>query len=102
MRRVLILLTVLTLVPGCAPFDERLGDSVRTDAQLQIINPQPTFAGDVIEGGSGAQAAAAVKRYRTGTVKPLETIRAGGRGSSEGSNGGNGSGVSAGAKSSGN
>ena len=95
-----MLLTVLTLLSGCAPFDERLGDSVRTNAQLQIINPQPVFAGDVIEGGSGTQAAAAARRYRKDTVKPLQTFTAV-AGSTDGVSGGGGSGVSAGEKSGG-
>lgn len=102
MRRTLLLLMVLPLVPGCAPFDERLGESRRINAQLQIINPQPVFAGDVIEGGSGNQAAAAARRYRQDKVKALETVRTSkvGTGMGSGSSGGE-SGVSTSSASSG-
>jgi hypothetical protein len=92
----------MTLLPSCAPFDEQLGESVRTNAELQIINPQPTYAGNVIEGGSGTQAAAAAKRYRTDTIKPLETIHTSHFDTGNGSNGGTGSGAAVGAGSSGN
>jgi len=94
------MLMVLPLVPSCAPFDERLGESMRTNAQLQIINPQPVFAGDVIEGGSGNQAAGAARRYRLDRVKPLETVRTSKVGTSSGGSSGGQSAPAAGSSSS--
>jgi hypothetical protein len=34
----------------------------------QVIDPEPSFEGDLLEGGSGARAANAVDRYDRGEV----------------------------------
>ena len=69
------MLSAALLAWGCAPYDARLGETVRINAAQHIINPEPVFAGTEIEGGSGTLAAAAVKRYRTDTVKQPISIR---------------------------
>lgn len=60
---------------SCAPHDAGLGAAVRHNVALHVIDPRPSYAGQPIAGGSGARAAAAQERYRTGTVKPPQTIQ---------------------------
>lgn len=56
--------------------DPGLGESVKYDAAVQIINPEPVYqAGNAQPGDSGAKGAAAVKRYRTDSVKQVETMQ---------------------------
>ena len=56
--------------------DKRFGESVKYDMAIQTINPDPVFAPDgALPGDSGAQAAAATKRYRTDAVKKIEEIK---------------------------
>jgi hypothetical protein len=55
--------------------DPGLGESVKYNAAMQIINPDPVYPqGGAQPGDSGVKAAAAVKRYRTDTVKALDTM----------------------------
>jgi hypothetical protein len=56
------------LVAGCTPADVRFGEATSWNKAQQIINPDPNYEGEVMEGGSGERAAAAVQRYETGTV----------------------------------
>lgn len=55
--------------------DPGFGEAVKYNAAVQIIDPDPVYdeAGSQ-PGDSGAKGAAAVKRYRTDTVKQVETI----------------------------
>ena len=56
--------------------DPALGESVKYDAALQIINPDPVYpAGAAQPGDSGVKGAAAVKRYRADAVKPVEVMQ---------------------------
>ena len=56
--------------------DKRLGEAVKYDMAIQTINPDPVYAPDgALPGDSGAQAAAATKRYRTDAVKKIEEIK---------------------------
>jgi hypothetical protein len=56
--------------------DPGLGEAVRYDTALQTINPTPAqTAGMVQPGASGEMGAAAIKRYRTGTVKKIEPMQ---------------------------
>ena len=51
-----------------------LGEAVKYDNAIQTINPEPTYAqGGAQPGGNGEVGADAVKAYRTGTVKPVQT-----------------------------
>lgn len=56
--------------------DPGFGETAKYDAAMQIINPDPLYApGGAQPGGSGAKAAAALKRYRTDAVKQVETMQ---------------------------
>jgi hypothetical protein len=66
--------------------DPGLGEAVKYNAALQTINPAPVYGpGGAQSGDNGDKGAQAVKRYRTGQVKALETI---GTTSGSGSSGG--------------
>jgi hypothetical protein len=73
--KLLMLAPGLALLAGCTPIDTGLGDAFRHDIALQTLDPDPKYAGDEIEGGSGERSAAANKRYREGKVIPPVTIR---------------------------
>ena len=67
--------------------DAFLGEAVKYNAALQTINPDPIYPAEAAKpGDGGAVGAAAVKRYRTDKVKPVETMdTTSGSGSSGGS-----------------
>jgi hypothetical protein len=69
--------------------DAGLGEAVRWNAAVQIINPDPVYPPDSAQpGGSGQHGAEAVKRYRTGSVKQVQVMT-----TTSGSGGGSGSGT---------
>jgi hypothetical protein len=73
--------------------DPGLGESVKYNAAAQIINPDPIYPQDGAQpGDSGVKAAAAVKRYRTDTVKAVETVSSTQSSSGSGMGSGSGSG----------
>jgi hypothetical protein len=97
-RRAIVGLALLALVVagvalgGCTPIDGGLGETVRHNAALQTLDPDPQYAGDLYEGGSGERAALAQKRYREGKViEPVQmrttSIAVGGGGSGGGGSG---------------
>ena len=56
--------------------DKRFGEAVKYDLAIQTINPDPVYPPDGAQpGDSGAQAAAATKRYRTDAVKKIEDLK---------------------------
>ncbi|HET9355791.1 MAG TPA: hypothetical protein VFO42_06470 [Sphingomicrobium sp.] len=60
---------------ACAPVDHGLGEAVKYDMALQTIDPDPIYPpGSAEPGTSGTAGAEAAKRYRTGTVKPIEVV----------------------------
>ena len=64
--------TLLSL-SACAPIDHGLGEALRYDMAMQTIDPDPVYApGSAEPGTSGPTNTDAAKRYRTGTVKPVE------------------------------
>jgi hypothetical protein len=73
-------LVALPLLAGCMnePIGQRdpaIGEAVRFNSAVQTINPDPVYVqGSAQPGDSGAHAAEAVKKYRKGTVKPVETV----------------------------
>lgn len=83
--RVLPIALLGLAVAACTPNDVTLGGAFRHDIAMQTIDPEPTYHGTGIEGGSGDHAAAATERYRKGTVKEPQTIK-----STSGANSGNG------------
>lgn len=58
----------LLMLAACTPIDTGLGDTVRTNQALHVINPGPV-ADDAPIMTSGERAAAAAERYRKGEVK---------------------------------
>lgn len=84
----------LTLLAGCntvyetsGSVDPGFGEAAKYNMAVQTIDPDPVYAADGAQPGDhGEKAAGAVKRYRTGTVKPVETV------SSTSSSGGGGGG----------
>ena len=93
----LLLLAPLPLLAACTPNDPTLGGALRHNYAMQVIDPDPHYQGDEIEGGDGARSAAAVERYRTDKVKQPRSIRttsgSGGSGGGSGSGSGSGSGT---------
>ena len=56
--------------------DPGFGETARYNAELQTIDPDPQVAaGAAMPGDNGAVGAAAAKRYRTDTVKPVERVQ---------------------------
>jgi hypothetical protein len=56
--------------------DPAFGESVKYDQAIQTINPAPVYGPDSTQPGSnGDVGAAAVKRYRTDKVKPVESMQ---------------------------
>ncbi len=55
--------------------DPAIGETVKYNAAVQIINPDPVYpAGAALPGESGVKGAAAVKRYRNDAVKQVEVM----------------------------
>jgi len=82
--RPLLLLPVLAL-SACTPIDTGLGDSIRTNHALHIIDPHPVADDDAPIMTSGVRAAAAAERYRKGEVKkPVAITTTGAAGGSGG------------------
>jgi hypothetical protein len=46
-----------------------LGAAVAHNIAVQVVDPDPVYAGDLIEGGSGKRVADAVERHNKGDVK---------------------------------
>lgn len=79
------LMTVMLAVPllaGCETLDPvseskdpGFGESVKYNAAVQTIDPDPVYtAKDAQPGADGDRAAGAVKRYRSGQVTPVEAL----------------------------
>ncbi|WP_447725217.1 hypothetical protein [Sphingomonas koreensis] len=76
-------LVVLALA-ACTPIDTGLGDSVRTNQALHVINPGPVADDDAPILTSGVRAAAAAERYRKGEVKKPAAVATTGNASGAG------------------
>jgi len=71
--------------------DAGLGEAVKYDQAIQVINPAPVYAANSTQpGSSGDVGQKAVERYRTDKVKPVEMMQ------TTGGSGGGGSGASSG------
>jgi hypothetical protein len=56
--------------------DPGMGEAVKYNAAIQTINPTPVYPAAAAQpGDNGAKGQAAVKRYRTDAVKPVETMQ---------------------------
>ncbi|HEX6660873.1 MAG TPA: hypothetical protein VF067_03265 [Sphingomicrobium sp.] len=81
--RILLIAAGALVIAGCnttrkniGQEDPGLGEAVKYDAAVQIINPEPVYqAGAAQPGDSGVKGAAAVKRYRTDAVKQVESMQ---------------------------
>jgi hypothetical protein len=63
------------VMPGTAlASDRELGSCVRHNIAVQTIDPDPRYAGTLMEGGVGQRSAAAVRRYMTGNIKSLARV----------------------------
>ena len=92
-QRAMIAAAAALALGGCASVDPGFGEALRYDMAIQTIDPDPVYPEDGAKpGDSGAVAAAATKRYRTGAVKQVQTMSAGGSGTGTGSGSGSGSG----------
>jgi hypothetical protein len=64
-----------TLDPVTGSVDRHFGEAVAWNKAAHIIDPDPVYAEDGAKPGeNGAVAAGAARRYRTDTVKPVETL----------------------------
>ena len=71
----------LALLAGCdtvnrqtGSIDPGFGEAVKYDMAIQVIDPDPVYSEDGAQpGDNGAKAAAAMKRYRTDTVKEVDS-----------------------------
>ena len=62
-------------LPQAGSLDAGLGETTKYNAAVQVINPDPVYTADGAQpGDSGAKAADASKRYRTGTVKDTQAM----------------------------
>ena len=67
--------------------DPYFGEAAKYNAAVQVIDPDPVYTEDDSQpGDSGAKGAAAVKRYRTDTVKEVEVMETTSSGSGSGPN----------------
>jgi hypothetical protein len=80
--RALLPIAALVALSGCGTTNSHIGDedpfmgeAVKYNAAIQTINPTPVYpAGAAQPGDNGVKGQAAVKRYRTDAVKPVETM----------------------------
>ncbi len=94
-ERQLMAAALLLALGGCET-DPGFGNAVRHNMALQIINPDPQYDANALEADSGARAALAQRRYRTGTViQPAIQSTSVIAGFESGSSGGNGAGAGA-------
>ena len=68
-KRSLLLLAPAVVLGACTPVDHGFGETTRWNIEQQVIDPEPEYAGEPKEGGSGERGAAAVRRYNQGQVK---------------------------------
>ena len=88
MLSTMLMATPALLIGGCTANDPGLGDALKSNIALQVIDPDPAPRGDAIAGGSGDLAARAAENYRKGTVKQpvsVQTSTLAGAGTSGGS-----------------
>ena len=72
----LLLLALMVSVAGpVAASDKGLGLTVQNNVAAMAVDLNPSYANVKIEGGDGNRADAAVTRYRTGRVIPLQSLQ---------------------------
>jgi hypothetical protein len=94
-KRILLCGAVIAPLTACNTIgyeDPGFAEAVKYDAAIQTINPAPVYAANSAQpGDNGEKGALAVKRYRTDTVKGVETMQTT-AGSSDSGSSGSGSG----------
>jgi len=71
---VLVLASCDSVKPATGAMGAGFGEAVKYDNAIQTINPEPVYAqGGAQPGANGEVGANAVKTYRTGKVKPIQT-----------------------------
>lgn len=96
--RLLIAPAALALLAGCntvnpvsGSVDPSLGEAVKYDMAIQVIDPDPVYtAEDAQPGDHGEKGQKAVERYRTDSVKKADTITTTSGGAGGGGGGGGG------------
>ena len=73
LKRSLFLLASLGVVAACTPVDYGFGETTRANIAQQVVDPDPQYEGEIMEGGSGARAVANVRRYNSGQVRQPAT-----------------------------
>lgn len=83
-----LLLVACAVDPATQSYDTGFGEAVKYNVASQTIDPDPVYAPDGAKpGDNGDKGAQAVKHYRQGSVKPVETMSTT-SGSSSGGGGG--------------
>lgn len=85
-KRLLILLVPAAALAACNTAQTHIGDesavlgeAVAYDKAIQTVNPNPVYPPNGAKPGDNGQlGAAAVKRYRSGSVKSVEAVSTGG------------------------
>ena len=68
--------------------DAAFGEATKYNAAVQTINPDPVYQpGDAQPGDNGVKGADAAKRYRSDTVKPVQSMQSTGGSGGSGSSG---------------
>lgn len=81
-----LLLGACAVDPVTQSYDTGFGEAVKYDIAAQTIDPDPVYAPDGAKpGDNGDKGAQAVKHYRQGTVKDVQTMS-----TTSGSGGGSG------------
>ncbi|PKP86347.1 MAG: hypothetical protein CVT78_13795 [Alphaproteobacteria bacterium HGW-Alphaproteobacteria-17] len=73
-RRTVVVAALALVAAGCTPTDATFGNAVRQTMAAQVVDPDPQHDG-AIPTTEAAKTAAAVKRYRSDTVKQPDSIR---------------------------
>lgn len=83
-KRLIVLLSSALALGACTPVDHGYGETTRWNIEQQVVDPDPEYVGNVMEGGSGERGAAAVRRYNRGQVAQPAATGTGGSSSSSG------------------
>ena len=81
-RKILLPIAALVILGGCSTTNSHIGDedafigeTVKYNAAIQTINPQPIYPAETAQAGdNGEKGAKAVKRYRTDAVKDVQAM----------------------------
>lgn len=91
--RIALALAAGAAAAACTPADYSFGETHRWNIEQQVVDPDPEYAGEMIEGGSGQRAADAVDRYNKGEVtQPASVNTTSATGGGAGASGSSGNG----------